>query len=192
MSDLSPSRKHILISAILFEGGLGLLAWMLGTLIPRPPLEQIRFAARDAGLALVASLPLMAGLIVVSRYPVGLLRELKLLVREQLVPLFQNCTLVDLAVVSMLAGIGEELFFRGLVQEAITQRFGPFLGIASASVLFGLAHPITRTYAVLAGLIGLYLGLLMLWSDNLLVPIMVHACYDFFALVYLLRIARAE
>jgi membrane protease YdiL (CAAX protease family) len=52
--------------------------------------------------------------------------------------------------------------------------------------VFGLAHPISTTYAVLASLIGIYLGFLFVATDNLLVPIVTHAAYDFLALVYLL------
>ena len=40
---------------------------------------------------------------------------------------------------------------------------------------------------MLAGLIGIYLGWLLAATDNLLVPIVAHAAYDFLALVYLLH-----
>ena len=61
-------------------------------------------------------------------------------------------------------------------------------GLLAASVLFGLAHPITPAYAVLAAMIGVYLGWLWLAFDkNLLVPITAHALYDFLALIYLVR-----
>jgi membrane protease YdiL (CAAX protease family) len=48
-------------------------------------------------------------------------------------------------------------------------------------------HPITRMYVVLCVLVGLYLGWLWMVTDNLLVPIVAHGAYDFFALVYLVR-----
>jgi len=56
-----------------------------------------------------------------------------------------------------------------------------------ASVLFGVVHSITPTYAVVAALVGAYLGWLWLWRDNLLAPIVTHAVYDFVALAYLTR-----
>ena len=61
------------------------------------------------------------------------------------------------------------------------------LGLLLASLLFGLAHCVTWTYGGLAFLVGGYLGCLYIWSGSLLVPIVPHAAYDFFALVYLLR-----
>jgi membrane protease YdiL (CAAX protease family) len=56
-----------------------------------------------------------------------------------------------------------------------------------AAALFGVLHFITPAYAVLAGLLGLYMGVLYLVTGNLLVPIVVHSLYDFVALLYLVR-----
>ena len=64
----------------------------------------------------------------------------------------------------------------------------PALLITSA--LFGLVHFVTSTYAVMAGVIGLYLGMISIWSGNLFVPMVIHALYDFVALMYLARYMR--
>jgi membrane protease YdiL (CAAX protease family) len=56
--------------------------------------------------------------------------------------------------------------------------------------LFGLLHFITPSYALFAGLTGLYLGGLWILTRNLLVPITAHGAYDFLALVYLTRVRR--
>jgi membrane protease YdiL (CAAX protease family) len=97
---------------------------------------------------------------------------------------------LDLALVSISAGVGEELLFRGFLQAAIADWTNPWIALAIASLLFGLAHFITPMYAVLATLLGAYLGGLWLACDNLLAPIVTHALYDFLALVYLLRRPR--
>ena len=114
-----------------------------------------------------------------------------------LVPLFRECRLLDLAVISALAGLGEEMLFRGVVQQAVADwvdgERGIWVGLALAALLFGLVHMITPTYAVLAGLIGLYLGWIWIATDrNLLVPIVTHAAYDFLALVYLVKVRKWE
>ena len=62
----------------------------------------------------------------------------------------------------------------------------------AASVLFGLGHMVTPTYAVLAGLIGLYLGALSMVFGNLLQVVVVHSLYDFVALLYLVRRQKSE
>jgi len=112
-------------------------------------------------------------------------------VREWVVPLFAGCSPWQLAVLSLLAGVSEEALFRGVVQGWLMRVSGStVLGLVFASALFGLAHAITSTYAILAGLIGAYLGWLWLATDNLLTPTVAHAAYDFVALWYLLRAAR--
>ena len=88
------------------------------------------------------------------------------------------------------------MLFRGVVQPAVADwvggPWGTWVGLAAAAILFGLAHQITITYALLAGLIGAYLGGIWLLSHNLLVPIIAHAAYDFIVLVYLVRIRKRE
>jgi membrane protease YdiL (CAAX protease family) len=50
--------------------------------------------------------------------------------------------------------------------------------VVASAVAFGLMHPVTPTYIVLATLIGIYLGGLVIWTGNLLVAIAAHAVYD--------------
>ena len=65
------------------------------------------------------------------------------------------------------------------------------VALVLASGLFGACHLLTWTYAILAALIGAYLGLLWIWTGNLLTPMITHAVYDFAALVYFLRFYRS-
>lgn len=66
------------------------------------------------------------------------------------------------------------------------------LALILAAVAFGAAHLITWTYAVVTTIIGAYLGLLWIWTGNLLTPMVTHAVYDFIALVYFLRIHQQK
>ena len=52
------------------------------------------------------------------------------------------------------------------------------LALLLSSAVFGFFHPITKMYILLAGLMGVYFGVLLMWSGNLLVPIVAHAAYD--------------
>jgi hypothetical protein len=61
--------------------------------------------------------------------------------------------------------------------------FRAISGWLAASILFGLAHPISRTYVVLATGMGLVLGALYLATGNLLSAIVAHAVYDAVILV---------
>src|SRR5207302_1348917 len=100
---------------------------------------------------------------------------------------FASCTLLELLLLSLVAGIGEEMLFRGILQETVSRHFGVWPGVILASTLFGLLHPISPAYVVLAGLMGVYLGGLWFASGNLLTVILAHALYDFIALVYVVR-----
>jgi hypothetical protein len=108
-------------------------------------------------------------------------------VDEVLVPLLSRLTVADYALIALLAGIGEEGVFRGILQEGLSWKLPMPVAVAAASVVFGMLHFITPAYALLAGIMGAYLGALYALSGNLLVPITVHALYDFIALLYLLR-----
>jgi membrane protease YdiL (CAAX protease family) len=93
---------------------------------------------------------------------------------------------MDLLAIATLAGVGEEMLFRGVFQGVLSRWAGVGVGLTLASALFGVLHAITFTYAVLAALAGAFLGALWLWTGNLLTPIIVHTLYDFLLLVYLL------
>jgi uncharacterized protein len=107
-------------------------------------------------------------------------------------PLFGNWSVLQLLVISVIAGISEEAFFRGAIQGSLADRFGAMTALALASVAFGAAHLITWTYAIIAAFIGAYLGLVWIWTGNLLTPMITHAVYDFAALVYFLRFYRSR
>jgi membrane protease YdiL (CAAX protease family) len=192
MSEPTPDRQTVVRLAILVEGGLIVLAMLLGWLLRQPPLEKLRWDGLDALYGLLATLPLLVLFLVLTRWPVGPLRRIKQFSDEVIRPLLAPCSLVDLVGISVLAGLGEEMVFRGVLQGAFSRWFNPWLGIVLASLLFGLLHAITVTYAVLAALMGAYLGWLFRATDNLLVVVLVHALYDLLVLLYLLRSPGAE
>src|SRR5262249_11763239 len=102
-----------------------------------------------------------------------------------------SSNIAELALVALAAGLGEEMLFRGFLQAYLVQGMPVWPAIAIASVVFGVLHLITPTYAVLATLISLYLGWLFVATDDLLAVVVAHALYDFLALVYLIRSDQA-
>jgi len=120
------------------------------------------------------------------------LKDLRDFVGRQILPLFKNASLLQLGLLSVLAGVGEEALFRGVLQTWLVQHVGIYPGWILASIAFGLAHYVNRAYAIVATLIGLYLGWLYLVSGNLLLPVIAHALYDFVALIVLLREGQRE
>lgn len=190
----SPAPYFPLLAGI-FEGALAVVALGLGWLVGQAPAETLRLELRAAVWGLAAVVPPLGLFWVCLKVPWEPLRQIVRIMDELVVPLMRTCGLGELAIIAALAGLGEELLFRGMIQAAAARLFagaaGQTFGLLAAAVLFGLAHALTRTYALLAALIGLYLGAIWLASGNLLVPIVAHAGYDFLVLVYLLRVRRA-
>ena len=173
--------------ACAFEAFLAVLALALGSALHLRTAASFRWSTLDAVWGLVGTLPLLGLLALLLKTGSAWMHEIVRFLDGSLRPIFGQWSLLQLAILSVLAGIGEELLFRGLVQEGGGRLIGPWAGLIVASLLFGSFHWITRGYALLAGSISIYLGLLWMWSGNLLVPIITHGAYDFLALVYFLR-----
>jgi len=183
-------RRGIVLLTILCEGGLFGLALLLSYWWDVPVLQSFSWTARDWLLGLLASGPLLILFLVCMRWPVGPLKGIQTFCREMIVPLFRPCTWYDLATIAFLAGLGEESLFRGVLQVVLGRWFGLATALIVVSVFFGLLHLVTPAYALLAGLMGFYLGCLWAATDNLLVAVLAHGFYDFVALVCLVRAFR--
>ena len=151
----------------------------------------MRATAAGALTGVAASVPLLLGLWWTLRTPRKSVRGLVELVQQQLGPLLASCTPVEVALLAIMAGTAEEIFFRGVVQVGLARILPQSLALVLASLAFGLAHFLTPTYAFLAGLAGMYLGAVFWVEGNLLTPIVAHSVYDFVALTYLVRRHRA-
>jgi CAAX protease family protein len=173
--------------ACAFEGALAALAFLLAPLFSLPPAGNLRWRVRGAAWGLVGTLPLLGLLALLLKVRWRWMQEIIDFFDRIVRPLLGQCSLPQLGALSLLAGFGEELLFRALIQGGCSRLIGLWPALAAASLLFGVFHWVTRAYALLAGAIGAYLGLLWIISGNLLAPIITHAVYDFIALVYFLR-----
>jgi len=162
--------------------GLG-WAWLRGIDLPFAfSFRLLLLAAMVAAGLRALNLSLYHGLR--RRWPSS--REIVFL-EEEVFPLFRGASIGELALLAAVAGIGEEVFFRGVLQEEI--------GVLLASLLFGLAHGPTRSLMGLAAWafsMGLGLGWLYRWSGTLMLPMLVHALYDLAALLYVRRLSTAD
>ena len=183
-----PAPQNLFLFACGFEGGLVVVAVGLSWLLKQPLWAELHWNVRDALAGILASLPLVAMFMVTLRSSARPLCEIRLFLEANVAPIFGRWSLAQLAVVSLLAGLGEEILFRSVIQGWLSGHLGMGWGLVVASILFGCAHPLTRAYVVAAGLVGAYLGLLWLVGGNLLIPIVTHGAYDFIALVYFLRV----
>lgn len=184
MNAPTPEPAPTLRQGLLVEGGLLVAALVLAALFGLTPWLDVTWSAKTLAVSVAGTIPMVALFWLLLRLPYAWLKDLMALVRELLLPMFKRSGLWGIAGVSIMAGVGEEMLFRGVVQAGLEGWIGDLGALAVASVAFGLAHFITPAYFVLATVMGGYLGGLYLWTGNLLIPIIVHALYDFLALGY--------
>ena len=191
---LDLTRGQLLALALVVEGGLGALAVVLGLFFGLPVGEWFKIGWLEVGMGVVGTMALFGLLILAWRFPVGPWGRLMRYAENILQPLFRSCRGMDLLVVAILAGVGEELFFRGFVQGWLARWWGDWPALVTAGVLFGLAHCATREYVVLATSMGLLFGWSVLATGNLAAAIIAHAGYDYLALRLLVRgrLGKAE
>jgi len=171
--------------AILFEAGLGFAGVALAEWAGLSLQSRLEVTPAAVARGLLASLPMLAGLVVLTHCPwspiARLQRQVEGIVRE----VFAESRWFELALICLAAGLGEELLFRGALQPWVGKWTPPAVALATVSLLFGAAHAMSAAYFVAATLIGLYFGWLTMAFNDLVAPIVAHALYDFVAILYL-------
>ena len=202
------SADQVFLSAALFECALAALAiflgWALGpsarAMVPEFNPDEIWPLVRGILYGCLAAIPILIAIEGIRRIPWEPIRALERLTEDGMIKALLQLRPSELIVISLCAGIGEELLFRGWLMYWLAEGAGAEAGtlaepialgaaLVVSSIIFGLFHPITKLYVVLAALMGLYFGGLVLYTGNLLVPIAAHATYD---AVQLLTAAREE
>lgn len=89
----------------------------------------------------------------------------------------------NVLVIAIIPGLGEELIFRGIIQKELYRYFkSPWVAVLLASVIFSAMH------FQFAGFLprfflGMILGLLFYWTNNLWTSILVHAFNNAFQVI---------
>lgn len=190
-------RSHFLRLAAVFEGGLVFVALALGLLSQINPFADFRIDRASVFVGIAAALLPFALLVVSDRFRFSALERMKRIVLQLLGPSLIACRWYELVFVAALAGFGEELVFRGVLQRLLERWLdfggsGHIAGLIASNVIFGLLHFLTPTYALLAGLMGIYFGVLLDSTNppSLVVPMVAHGLYDYLAFLLLRRAAR--
>ncbi len=170
-----PLGIELLVASLLF-----VVAYAWQAFRPFELLPLLRWNNHWLAVGLLAAMPplLIIPLLEIpaSRRWVGI-RELRGDIESVLVPLFGDLGWPEILLLAILAGLSEEIFFRGVLQQEI--------GLWFASLAFGLLHAVSVPYVIWASAIGLYLGWLMQMMHNLWPSILAHMIIDGVGLCYL-------
>jgi membrane protease YdiL (CAAX protease family) len=183
-SDDELTHGQFLISAGIFEGALLLIAFVAGWVTGTNPTLWLQWRSEDFVLGLAATLPMLALLAICMLSRSSGMLQIRKFLRETIGVFLARCRLIDLILLALLAGVCEEIFFRGFLYA--------WVAVMLTNLLFGLAHAVTPVYAMLAAFLGLYLTALVASDStpNLLIPITAHTLYDLVAFYVIIRDCR--
>lgn len=179
--------------ACSFEAALIPVSVILGWIANINPFENLHFSESAIAYGVVGTMPLFLLFLALEQMQAESVVKIKDVLLETLGPSLHRYHWTDLLILASVAGISEEMLFRGVIQPWLESSWGMTAGLVGSNVIFGLAHAITPLYAVLAMFVGIYLSLSLDYGGerNLLVPIVIHGFYDFLAFVALMRTYRA-
>ena len=181
-------------SACLFEAALILVAVVLGWLSGINPFATLHYSESAIFYGILGTIPLFLLYLVLDQVSLDAVVSIRRFLLATLGPALHRCHLADLFILGAIAGISEEILFRGVIQPWMESSWGITAGLIGSNILFGLVHSITPLYTVLATLVGIYLGMALDFGGdrNLLIPIIIHGLYDFLAFLALMRSYRAS
>ncbi|MGZ8222300.1 MAG: CPBP family intramembrane glutamic endopeptidase [Methylobacter sp.] len=180
--------------ACSFEAGLILVAMILGWIANIDPFETLHFSESAIAYGIAGTIPLFVLYLTLEQMQTESVVKIKNMLFETLGSGLHRYHWTDLLILASIAGLSEELLFRGVIQPWIESSWGMTAGLIGSNIIFGLAHAVTPLYAVLATFVGIYLSLSLDYGGdrNLLIPIVIHGLYDFLAFIALMRAYRAS
>lgn len=175
-------RTILRLSAMLFGISVSVTCF-ISLIFGVSVFDGVPNALSDGLAGFAVSSPLLVGLLLLRSSRGRLAKKLWDVPAELLGPALSRSSQAGLLGIALMAGVGEELLFRGLMQNWLEPAGLP-VALIIPNVLFGLLHCVNAAYAVAAGVTGLYFSILLHFSPEVsLYSLMVaHAFYDYVAL----------
>lgn len=180
--------------ACYFEASLILVAMILGWFSGVNPFETLHFSELAIAYGVIGTAPLFLMYLALEHLQAEPVVKIRKLLLDTLGPGLNRYHWTDLFILAAIAGVSEEIVFRGVIQPWMEASWGITAALIGSNIVFGLAHALTPLYAVLAALVGIYLGLSLDYGGerNLLIPVIIHGLYDFLAFIALMRAYRTR
>jgi hypothetical protein len=187
--EMPPYDRQAVLSMTIFAEIFVLLIasiWIFFAKIDLRPLLVFNMQALGMGVlaAIIVTLINLAILHLAKKYggQIYLLKSMNDLINKQMLPLIGHLNFFDSISVSVISGLCEEIFFRGVLQSQC--------GIVPSACAFGLAH-LPRIYyfpyALWATYVGLLMSFLVVQTGSLYSPMIAHALINFASITVLRR-----
>jgi membrane protease YdiL (CAAX protease family) len=201
MQHNTPNHQQFFMAAV-FELGIGLFAVVLASFVgvhPHETMPKISEYSR-LGFGLMAGFAIGLGMVLMVHgleiFRFRWIEEMSEIAEKHLSVLLKGCNIWHLIALSLSAGVGEELLFRGWLQGTLVRELEPFgtggiaFAILLASLMFGIVHPLSRGYVAVATVLGVILGVTAYWSQNIFMAIIGHTVYDAILMILFVRKMR--
>jgi len=97
-----------------------------------------------------------------------------------------------LVVAVLMAPVAEEVFFRGMLYNALRRRLPVVVAAPVQAVIFGLSHHFGPADTTGVALIGLVLALLYEWRKTLVAPVLMHSMVNVLAMAVMAQSIAAD
>ena len=148
--DSSTQRSDGFAMAVVVEGGLALTA-LVAAWIFHVALRDLFPSSGDSLVSaivrgLLATLPMLVIFLLLVNSTWPMMRQLREQVQWLIDEMFPSRSIAQFAMVAILAGVGEELLFRGAIQSVLGNWTSPVIGLVITSLL--VAHGVYYFLAI--------------------------------------------
>ncbi|KAG5185288.1 CAAX protease self-immunity-domain-containing protein [Tribonema minus] len=171
----------------LVQGEVAVLAVaaVIATFLNINPVAGFAPSLEGISSAIAYAIPIFVGSVVLERSNIKLFKEIDRDTQLFVVQIFGakrslSNILPAAAIMAASAGIAEEILFRGIIQNGLSNYIGDVPALLVASLLFGLAHnPVPGASSLVEAIYGFTFGSLYIATGgNLFAPILSHFLYD--------------
>jgi len=180
-------NRDSFVPLIAGTAAIGAAAIGLSALFKIPLTPQFTFSVDDMLIGVIATLPMVIFLWWFSNTKIPSVAQFRDSQIEFFARLDFEFTPSRIILMAFGAGVSEELLFRGVFQTGLDRFLPVMAAIFLSNIIFGLLHMRTVLYAIIAGCVGLYLGVIYALNGNLMAPIVTHMLYDAIAFEYTRR-----
>lgn len=178
----TPNFGFILLSQSAIVAAAGFLLWAVDVKLPGANINTLHAIAVGALLAVATFLIFALVYRFGGKFAQSLLNDLR-----RVSWIFKGYSWAHFGCIAALAGVGEELLFRGFLQTWLNSHFTIAWAILLASIIFGLLHYLSHAYFICTILMSIALGVGYYLTDSLLMVMIWHGVYDFIALAALIK-----